>query len=84
MSWEETCERCGRCCYRLIETTEGYQRSTEFHCYYFDPDTKLCKVYPNRFRYAPNCRELFEAAMPMYEQSGFLPKDCAYIRKRKT
>gem|GEM_PF-1603976 len=72
--WEQVCVRCGRCCYEKIEF-EGEIYFTDEPCEYLDPDTRLCRIYPERYRIRPGC----VALAPQLVISGLLPDDCPYI-----
>lgn len=78
--WESKCNKCGKCCYRLVTLEDGtHSRHDTQHCDYFNSETKMCNVYEDRFRIYPNCMELFELMIPMC-RNGFLPENCGYLR----
>lgn len=76
--WEELCDRCGLCCYER-ELTRSGELIVELSspCEFLDPDTRLCRVYPERFSKCPDCCKvsLFHAIF-----SRYLPPGCAYVR----
>lgn len=71
---EALCRRCGRCCFEKIEF-EGEIYYTEDPCPYLDPDTRLCRVYPERHRVKPDCAPLSASVL----KAGLLPDDCPYV-----
>ncbi|WP_456419346.1 YcgN family cysteine cluster protein [Methanocaldococcus infernus] len=67
----EKCERCGRCCIiHAYKTEDGLKL---IYCEHFDPETKLCKVYEDRYKY--NCLTILEAIL-----AHVFPKDCPFVR----
>lgn len=77
MSWEDICNQCGKCCFHLSE--EG--RSTTEHCKYLGEDNQ-CTVYSERFEICSTCAQLTKANVGAYKLTGFLPKDCAYLKEK--
>ncbi|SEA14553.1 hypothetical protein SAMN05660420_01374 [Desulfuromusa kysingii] len=76
--WENICERCGRCCFEKYEY-RGKIFYSDTPCEYLDLETKLCRIYPQRFELNPECVRL----SPDLVQSGVLPDDCPYVKKIK-
>ena len=72
--WEDTCRRCGRCCYEKVEY-EGEVYYTDVPCEKLDPETNLCTVYENRHEARPGCTPLTEKNI----RQGILPADCPYV-----
>jgi uncharacterized cysteine cluster protein YcgN (CxxCxxCC family) len=72
--WEETCCRCGRCCYEKIDF-EGQIYYTDIPCQFLDTAAKLCRVYAERDSRRPGCVRL----NPETVARGFLPADCPYV-----
>lgn len=69
---ESLCRRCGRCCCRkFIIGARVY--FTPFHCRHFDPATRLCTVYAERFRVNPQCLPVGRGLA-----RGVFPADCPY------
>jgi hypothetical protein len=74
-SWENRCQRCGRCCYEKIEF-EGEIYYTETPCEFLDQGTSLCRVYATRHIDKPDCSPL----TPRQVKRGLLPADCPYVK----
>jgi len=89
--WDGICRRCGLCCfekhYRFRRSPRGNtapSASSRFYieldepCSYLDTETRLCTVYRNRLKVCRACGRLtlFHALF-----AGYLPRDCAYVRK---
>jgi uncharacterized cysteine cluster protein YcgN (CxxCxxCC family) len=72
--WEDTCRRCGRCCYEKVEF-EGEVYYTDVPCEKLDPETNLCTVYENRHEARPGCTPLNAQNI----RQGILPADCPYV-----
>lgn len=78
-SWDDTCTRCGLCCYE-----KGYARDGSIYidlsapCGYLDPETKLCTVYDRRFELCEACKKvtIFHALF-----SRYMPPECAYVKR---
>ena len=71
---DELCERCGRCCIlHAYKTEKGVE---VIYCEHLDPETKLCKVYKDRFKHG--CLTVMEGIL-----AGVFPKDCPYVRNLK-
>jgi uncharacterized cysteine cluster protein YcgN (CxxCxxCC family) len=78
--WERMCKGCGQCCYNLLQREDGsFTRQSIVHCRSYDPTTKLCTTYHDRFRLNSNCREILKINIPEYAVNGFLPDNCGYI-----
>jgi uncharacterized cysteine cluster protein YcgN (CxxCxxCC family) len=73
-SWEQICNRCGRCCYEKIEF-EGEVYYTDEPCEHLDLQTRLCHVYPSRCEVRAGC----VALTPDLVRQGLLPDDCPYV-----
>ncbi len=74
MPTKQQCQTCGgKCCY-LKQSVEGFTIWTNMHCKFLDTETRLCKVYEDRFEKCPNCHTL-EGAKNMH----FLPETCPYV-----
>jgi uncharacterized cysteine cluster protein YcgN (CxxCxxCC family) len=72
--WEALCTKCGKCCAEKVEI-DGKIYISKQYCRFFDPATKLCKVYENRFQAEPDCSDI-ESGIPL----GLFPADCPYIK----
>ncbi|RMF46615.1 MAG: hypothetical protein D6751_04760 [Deltaproteobacteria bacterium] len=75
--WEAVCERCGRCCCEKIEY-EGVVYYTDRLCPHLDPETRQCRVYPDRRKVQPDCVALDQSHLDL----GILPHDCPYVAGR--
>jgi len=73
-AWDAICRRCGRCCYEKIEF-EGEIYYTPAPCPYLDPESRLCRVYPERHLVKPDCAPLTRKILA----AGVLPADCPYV-----
>lgn len=75
MNNDEKCKKCGRCCYRkmIINNVIVFTNS---YCKYYNPDTKLCKDYNNRFNLGVSCLCIDEAI-----KNKALPSDCPYVEE---
>ena len=71
---EDTCERCGRCCYQKL-WIEDRIYYTPFPCEYLDIETRLCAVYRKRHQVNPQCLDIEEGI-----RLGVFPADCPYVR----
>ena len=76
--WEALCRKCGICCYEKRWTRDGYLVDMSAPCPYLHRTSKVCTVYPNRFRVCPQCRKMtiFHALFTSY-----LPLSCGYVER---
>lgn len=75
--YEKICKQCGVCCLckidlRPIETATMF---TRIHCAHFNPGTKLCNIYPHRFRLTCECCKV---DMNIILHSDLIPDSCGY------
>jgi len=77
-SWEDRCQRCGRCCYEKIDF-EGTIYYTNQACPFLDLQSRLCTVYPERHQHRADCTPL----TPRILSAGMLPADCPYVAHRR-
>ena len=76
--WESLCDRCGRCCLNKLEDDEtGEIFWTDVACKLLDHGTCLCKSYPNRHDFVPDCVEL-DVEEVVTQTYTWLPPTCAY------
>ena len=68
------CERCGKCCCVKIFVDDEVVYLPLF-CKFYDPQTKLCTVYENRFEANPHCLTVEEGV-----ELGVFPEGCPYVR----
>ncbi|MCL1818919.1 MAG: hypothetical protein FWG35_08295 [Spirochaetaceae bacterium] len=76
--WDALCGRCGLCCYeRDLSRSGEVAVDLSRPCEFLDEDSRLCRVYENRFRVCPDCQKvnLFRA---LFHRR--LPPSCAYAR----
>ncbi|RHR25597.1 hypothetical protein DWX43_17385 [Clostridium sp. AF19-22AC] len=77
-NWDDLCSHCGRCCYARSVSYDG-EVEIDFSspCEFLDEETRLCRVFEDRFRKCPTCQKvnLFRA---LFHRS--LPVNCAYAR----
>ena len=76
--WDSLCSRCGLCCYeRDVSRSGKVAVNLSQPCEYLDEDSRLCRVYKDRFRICSDCQKvnLFRA---LFHRS--LPPSCAYAR----
>jgi len=72
--WEALCRRCGKCCAEKVEVDDTVY-ITKKMCRFHDPKTRLCTVYPDRFRAEPDCLSTMEGLPVMV-----FPADCPYTK----
>lgn len=80
-SWEDTCSRCGICCYEKGYVGGRIYINMRAPCRYLDTETRLCTVYEKRFKVCKDCIKvnIFHALF-----SGQMPENCGYVlRYRK-
>ncbi len=68
------CRRCGKCCHEKI-VIDGQVVYLPSFCKFYDPESRLCTVYENRFELNPHCLTVEEGI-----QLGVFPADCPYVR----
>jgi uncharacterized cysteine cluster protein YcgN (CxxCxxCC family) len=76
--WESLCTRCGQCCHVRRLTPSGLYVDTTAPCRFLDRSTRLCTVYPDRFRLCADCKKL-TLAHALF--SPYLPDTCGYVQK---
>ncbi|MDK2790646.1 MAG: uncharacterized protein PWP15_1153 [Methanothermococcus sp.] len=75
---DELCERCGRCCIVHVFNSGDSEKPQIIYCTHLDKETKLCKIYKDRFKKEDECLTVMEAIMV-----SALPKDCPYVKNLK-
>ncbi|AEH07203.1 hypothetical protein [Methanothermococcus okinawensis] len=75
---DELCKRCGRCCIVNVYIDPENKSPVITYCKHFDKETKLCKIYKDRFKKEKTCLSMMEAIM-----AQALPKDCPYVKNIK-
>jgi len=74
--WESLCDGCGKCCLHKLEDDEtGDIYPTNVACRLLDRRSALCRDYPNRRRFVPDCVRLTPAKL---DRLDWLPATCAY------
>jgi len=75
---EYMCTRCGKCCYQKAKINGEVLIFKNQPCRFLekinDKEFK-CKVYPDRLKMEPNCRNLVDIIV-----EGGLPSDCEYVK----
>ena len=76
-SWDDACLRCGMCCYER-EVDEDGSVGIDFSapCEFLDEDSRLCRVYDERFTRCERCRHLTPATVTFGKH---LPPTCGYV-----
>ncbi|MGE4583585.1 MAG: hypothetical protein AB7C91_02970 [Sphaerochaeta sp.] len=78
--WEDKCAKCGMCCHEKAVYGRNLVIDLDSWCEFFDPHTKQCTVYVERFVHAERCRRLtWWRAM----FASYLPDSCAYVQWAK-
>lgn len=74
--WEEKCIRCGFCCHEKAVYGRNLVIDLDSWCEHFDPKTRQCTVYTERFIRNERCRKMtvWKAMFATY-----LPDNCAYV-----
>jgi len=74
--WESLCDGCGQCCLYVLHNEEtGDVFETDVACTLFDPGTRRCTNYENRFAHVDDCVKV----TPQNAQAlHWMPKTCAY------
>ena len=77
-SWEDLCDRCGRCCF-MREVDEDGDVIIDYAapCAFLDAKTRQCTVYEHRFETC-NLRNRITLRHALF--ANHLPEGCAYTR----
>jgi uncharacterized protein len=78
--WEDTCSRCGLCCFEKIEDDRGNIFFTRTPCRYLDVVSRECRVYERRFAVNPECVKL---TPELVRELRWLHDGCAYRKAMK-
>ena len=73
--WENLCHQCGQCCFEKKIDKYGQVITTQIPCRFLDVHTRMCRIYPDRFKYEEDCLKLTQENVPGFD---WLPEDCAY------
>jgi uncharacterized cysteine cluster protein YcgN (CxxCxxCC family) len=74
-SWEETCKRCGLCCFEKSVDRSGRLQTTRVPCRHLDIVSRECRVYHKRLEVGEGCVKL---TPDIVRQVDWLPESCAY------
>lgn len=74
--WEQRCHRCGLCCHEKALYGHTLVVDLDSWCEFYDPKTKQCTVYAERFMHSVRCKKMtrFRAMFASY-----LPPSCGYV-----
>ena len=75
IAWEQSCRRCGLCCFEKVIEENGRIRTTTVACRYLDIVTRECKVYAKRQAVESTCVKLTPEIVATVD---WLPEECAY------
>mgnify|MGYP001829099897 CR=1 FL=1 len=73
--WEETCKRCGLCCFEKSADRSGRLQITRVPCRHLDIVSRECRVYHKRLEVGEGCVKL---TPDIVRQVDWLPESCAY------
>lgn len=78
--WESLCDGCGKCCLHKLQEehddgTLGEIEHTNVGCRLLDVGTGKCTRYETRWKYVPDCVQLFPQVIGRHP---WLPPTCAY------
>ena len=74
-SWENTCNRCGLCCFEKSVDRSGNFQTTRVPCRHLDIVSRKCRVYHKRLEVGEGCVKL---TPEIVRQVDWLPESCAY------
>jgi len=74
-NWEESCKRCGLCCFEKSVDLKGRPVTTKTPCRHLDIISRECRVYHKRLDVGEGCIKLTPGVVA---KADWLPKDCAY------
>ena len=74
-TWEESCRRCGLCCFEKSVDLKGRFITTRTPCRYLDIISRECLVYDKRFEVGEGCVKLTPEVV---RNADWLPENCAY------
>lgn len=74
--WESKCTKCGLCCHEKAVYGKKLVIDLDSWCEFFDPKTKQCTVYTQRFTRCQRCKKMtYLRAM----FASYLPDSCGYV-----
>jgi len=74
-NWEDTCLRCGLCCFEKSVDKHGRFVTTRIPCRHLDIISRECRVYHKRLEVGEGCVKLTPEVV---HQVDWLPGSCAY------
>ena len=74
-TWEETCSRCGLCCFEKVTDQKGQFVTTRIPCRHLNIISRECRVYHKRFEVGEGCVKLTPEVV---READWLPACCAY------
>lgn len=74
-TWEESCHRCGLCCFEKSVDLKGRFVTTKTPCRHLDIISRECRVYEKRLDVGEGCVKL---TPDIVRKADWLPADCAY------
>ena len=74
--WEEKCDRCGLCCHEKVLYGDQLVIDLDSWCEFFDPKTKQCTVYAERFVRSVRCKKMTRLRAMF---APYLAPSCAYV-----
>ena len=75
-NWENTCRRCGLCCFEKSVDRSGRLQTTRVPCRHLDIISRECRVYHKRLEVGEGCVKL---TPEIVSRSDWLPEGCAYL-----
>ncbi len=76
-TWEDKCTKCGLCCHEKAIYGNHLAIDLDSWCEYFDPKTKQCTVYAERFSESTRCKKMTKARAMF---ASYLHENCAYVQ----
>lgn len=76
-SWESKCHCCGLCCHEKAIYGRELVIDLDSWCEHFDPVSRQCKIYYERFAQSNRCRKV-SVWKAMF--ASYLPSECGYVQ----
>lgn len=77
MTWENKCQKCGLCCHEKVRYGRELVFDLDSWCEFFDPATRSCSVYFERFKKSTRCKPVTKLKAMC---ATYLPDECAYVK----
>jgi len=74
-TWEETCKRCGLCCFEKAVDRRGRWVTTRVPCRHLDIVSRECRVYSKRLEVGEGGVKL---TPDLVAKADWLPEHCTY------